>query len=365
VAGDTVTQAMARLTSEAVISFPEGRFEQSDFRTVGFRSIDVPKQCRGLWGSGRGSIGSSTGTVFSMVPNSSTRQADVPPQDNSTPVQMRLMYQGGATSPDIHFAQFRVEGTDQGHIYHNFTVFNPVGKVTMHDVLSHGHYGNNGAPPGETFAIEIHGGGNNLTNPVIYDCEADGRRTIGGPNYGAVGFDIANCVQGSWTNCYAHHTVASSFVVFQSFNIQSTDIRLGDPTDTDGVGVDGFNYGGWLNHERTSGCVHTRPKFYRVFKNRSKTVHCTFSNDTYTQGGFSTANGTMKLIAPTFNDIWGDGKLYVQTWHPYWNGCSMTGAGGTGIPATPFAVQADGTTPLAAYKYVHQFTPVGGVHTFT
>lgn len=365
VTGDTLSAAMARLTTPAVISFPEGRFETADFATGGsLYATVIPKNCLGLWGSGRGSVGGSAGTVFSMVPNSSTKAGNVPAQDNSTPVQMRNLMHIGATGTELSYGQFRVEGTDQGHIYHNFTVYNPPGKVTMKDILSHGHYGNNGAPPGETFAFEVHGNTNNLTNPVISNCEADGRRAIGGPNYGAVGFDIANCVQGSWTNCYAHHTNFASTVCFQAFNITSNNMICGDPSDTDGLGVDGRNAGGWMNHERTSGCVHTNTTLFRVFKNIGKSVHITHSNDIYTQGGFSTANGTIKYINPKFNDIWGDNKLYLQTWHPYWTGCSMNGSGGTGIPAAPFAVNTDGS-PLAAYKYVHTFTPVGGVHTTT
>jgi hypothetical protein len=356
---------MARLTTPAVISFPEGRFETRDFATGGsLYATVIPKNCLGIWGSGRGSVGSSVGTVFSMVPNSSTKAGNVPAQDNSTPVQMRNMMHIGATGTELSYAQFRVEGTDQGHIYHNFTIYAPPGKVTVQDVLSHGHYGNNGAPPGETFGIEILGNNNNLTDPLVQRCEVDGRRAIGGPNYGAVGFDYENLVRGRWVDNYAHHTNFASTVCFQSFNITSSNMICGDPSDTDGVGVDGRNAGGWMNHERTSGCVHTNPTLFRVFKNIGKTVHITHSNDTYTRGGFTTANGTLKIVNPKFNDIWGDNKLYIQTWHPYWTGCSMNGAGGTGIPAAPFAVNTDGS-PLVAYKYVHTFTPVGGVHTTT
>jgi hypothetical protein len=353
--GDTLSQAMARLTTPAVISFPAGRFVTSDFRTNGsYYATVIPKNCLGIWGSGRGAIGSNVGTIFSMVPNSSTRKGDVPAQDNSTAVQMRNLMHIGPTGTDLTYGQFHVEGTDQGHIYHNFTIYNAPGKITCRDILVSGHYGNNGAPPGETFGMEIHGNNNGLTDPHIVNCEADGRRDIGGPNYGGVGFDLANVVSGGIRNCYSHHSVAASFVLFQAFNVRTYNCYLGDPSDSDGTGVDGWNIGGWFNHERTSGSTHQDMVINRVFKGRGKSVHVTHSNDSYTFNGYSSANGTIQFINPTWNDIWGDNKFYIQSWHPYWNTCTMSQAAGAGAQ---FAIGPDRVTPLPStqYKYVHQF----------
>lgn len=351
VTGDTVSQALARLVTPAVVAFPEGRFQQADFRQSGGPySMVWPAKCLGVWGSGRGAVGSNVGTIFSMVPNSSTRASEVPPQNNSTPCPFKMVYHGGINGV-ASYGQFHLEGTEQGHIYHGLQVFGFNNDLIMQDVLTNGMYGNNGAPPGETFNIELHGN-NAGANPTYLRVESDGRRAIGGPSYSAVGLDIANCQQGTMRDCYSHHTVASSVVLYESFNINTFNVKCGDPSDTDGTGIDGFNAGGRLNQERTAGCVHTDMQFHAVFKNRGKTVHVTHSNDTVTRGAFTTKDGTVKFINPKFNDIWGDNKFYIQSWHPYWTGCSMDGLNKTGIPAQSFAVNTDGS-PLVAYKYVH------------
>jgi hypothetical protein len=96
--GDTVTAAMARLTTPAIITFPAGKFECSDFATGYNAGISIPKIAKGIWGSGRGTVGGSTGTIFTMKPKSSTKKSLVPAQSKGGTTPTTLMMHSGSTS---------------------------------------------------------------------------------------------------------------------------------------------------------------------------------------------------------------------------------------------------------------------------
>ncbi|MCY0905738.1 hypothetical protein [Arthrobacter sp. H14-L1] len=335
--GDTVSAAMARLTQPAIITFPEGRFECSDFGTGYNAGISIPKIAKGIWGSGRGTVGGSTGTIFTIRENTSSKRSLVPAQSSGGTTPTTVMMHSGSTS-GATFGQFQVAGTEQGHIFHGFAVYNPGGVVAVTDVLVTGWAGNNGAPPGETFGLTLHGGSNNTLTRV----EADGRRAEGGPSFGAVGLTYQDTVGGSMVDCVAHHCVANPVVLFQSFNVITENIKVGRADDN----VRGVTAGSGINHERTSGCEHRNPTI--LTRETRRGVHMTHSNDkfTLTRGGVahSSANGTLKVVNPTYNDIWGNNKFYIETWSPYWTGNTMTTAN------PPLVVKSDDKTKVP-YKW--------------
>lgn len=352
VSGDSVAAAMARCTPGKIITFPEGRFEMSDFTDLNdgyLTAITIPKKCKGIWGSGQGSLGSSDGTVFTMKPNTSTKKSLVPAQDNSTPVQMRLMKQTGADYAGV-FKHFRVEGTEQGHIYHDFTLYNPKSGTLVEDILVTGWYGNNGAPPGETFGLEIHGGNNHILRRV----EGDGRRIVGGPSYGAVPITIQNSVGTKLYDCFGHHAVAANLVLFQTFDVETFGLILGDRSTQDGPGgIDGWN-DGWLNHERTAGTIHHSPRIFKYPRGRGAGVNISHSNDGWGTSAYdgvqrSVTDGSLTIIDPVFTNLQGNGRLYIQSWNPYWTGDTMV--------TPPLVTKADGVTHLPytwIQKNIHQ-----------
>jgi hypothetical protein len=341
--GDTVTAAMARLSTPAIITFPEGVFSCDDFATGYYTGISIPKNCKGIWGSGKGVLGDlSQGTIFTMGAHTSTKAGIIPAQDNSTPCPVTLMMSSGGTYAQS-YGQFQVAGTDQGHIYHLFTVYNPGGPCDFTDILVTGWLGNNGAPPGETFGLTVHGSYNHTLTRI----EADGRRlpteTVG---YGAVGITLQNTAGGTSTDCYIHHIQQSGFVAFQSFNHKTYNLRIGDGT----VGTTNQK-GQSINHERTAGWEHHNPTI--LTGNTQHGLHITHSNDTYTLTvngvNYTTVNGNLKVFNPVFNDIWGDGYFYIQTFVPYWTGNTMT------QDNPPLVTKADGVTHLP-YKWVYATT---------
>ena len=341
--GDTVSAALARLTEPKIVTFPEGKFVCSDFNSGYQAGIDVPAICRGIVGSGRGTLGGSTGTVFTMKRMSSTKghgardkegRLYVPKQDDVTPCQLHVLKQLNQRAPSV-WRYFQVAGTEQGHIFSGFQLWGTAGANLFEDLLITGWEGNAGAPPGETFGLGVSGPGRHLLAGV----EADGRRAVNGEVVGAMGITAQNSVGVTMDSCYAHHCRAASFVAFQSVNgLMRNCVADARVPASEAVG------NGSMNFERTAGW---RLVNCRIIARQRKT-HITHSNDSWQlkQNGkvYSVANGSLTIVNPTFNDLWGNDMLTVQSWTPYWNGDSMKTA--------PVVRKADNKTHLP-FHWVH------------
>ena len=341
--GDSVGAALVRLTEPKIVTFPEGRFECSDFNSGYLAGISVPAICRGIVGSGRGTLGGSTGTVFTMKPGSSTKGRGardgsgnlyVPVQDNVTPCQLGVVKQLNQRAPSV-WRHFQIAGTEQGHLFSAFQVYGTAGRNRFENLLITGWDGDSGAPPGETCALSVSGPGAHHLAGV----EADGRRTESGEIFGAMGITVQNSVGVTMVCCKATNTRAAGFVAFQSVNGTMTgcvsDARV--PTDK-AVG------NGSLNFERTAGwrlvdCTIT---------GRNRKVHVTHSNDSWvlkSEGKtYPVADGDLTIVNPTYNDLWGNNKLMIQSWSPYWNGDTMK--------TPPLVLTSDGRTHLP-YEWHH------------
>lgn len=364
VAGDTVTAALARLRAPAVVTFPAGRFEQADF-TAGYQgSINIPKMCRGIIGSGRGTLGGSTGTVFAPTPYSASAStlALLPAQGSGTSYSVAVLKQLDGSGP-LHLANFRVEGTAQGVVpgqssrwanprefcYSGLNIYHPGGNVTIRNVLAGGWVGDDGAPPGETFGIAINGGaGPTAYRHLIESCEADGRRVLGGPPLGAAGIWFGNCVNSIMRRNNTHHTRYGSTVLFQTFNSQLISCTFGSSADPSSA---------WpFNCEYTSGNVVTDPIFTKG--QASGGVHVTHSNYanqsgsgtqfTMTRNGvfYDATNGNLKVINPRWNGISYGPELWVESW---------TLPGDSQV-TPPLVTQSDGTTHVP-YRWAHGASP--------
>jgi hypothetical protein len=278
-----------------------------------------------------------------MTPNSWTSPfAPLQATGQGNPYQM--MYRGTGNvinSTPILFSQFQIAGTNQGdgdgRTYHGLTMKNPEGPVTFKNLLACGWFGNNGAPPGETFGLGISGG----NGPhMMIDCEMDGRRSLTDPTcYGAVGWTVENTYGAQIIRCNSHHGNASAGVCFQAFNTQTTDCIYGPQAAA--------NRGSSINHERTDQTVHVRPVLH---KSSTQIINVTHSNDTFTANidghACSSVNGGLKIVGPTFEPLYSDGKFYIQSWTPYSNGDTMQDT------SPPLVTLADGVTHLP-YKWVH------------
>jgi hypothetical protein len=334
--GDTVAAALARLTSSKIVTFPEGKFSCRDFNTGYQAGIAVPALCRGIVGSGPGTLGGSSGTVFTMTTRSSTKNTRtyIPVQGTSSPVQLYVMKQANQKVPGV-WKNFQVAGTDQGHIFGAFQVFETAGANVFQNLLISGWEGNNGAPPGETMGLAVSGQGAHTMTQI----EADGRRAVGGQVFGATGMTFQNSVGATFRNCYSHHVRTANYVMFQSVNGTMVDCVA----DALSAGSYGIGNGG-INLERTAGWTVVNP----VMIGRSNKVHLSHSNDNWTFNRYGTyktvRNGSLKVVNPIFNDLWGNKAFYLQSWTPYWNGDTMS--------TPPLVTKSDWATHFP-YKWIH------------
>jgi hypothetical protein len=356
--GDTLQQTFNRLTVAAIITMPPGVFETKvqwgkaplvSGSVPSDAALRLPKICRGIWGSGKGALGSTAGTVIRVTPNTCRSKSE-----GGSWFQGGGSGSGSFTLKNVHF-----EGTDQGRqtvkesrpgldgtspkLFTNVFLYNYGGAVLVEDVLVTGWYGNNGAPPGETFGLQIYG----CHNHVMRRVEADGRREPGGLAYGAVGLTSGSCVGSVWYDCWSHHSNAKTYamVFFQNFNCKTYNCRLGSESDgADGYGEFGYN-GGGFNQERVAGAEHHNMKIYMNRKVGDKGVHFNHSSDswgaTYQGVARNCVNGTTKIIDATWNSIWGKtgNPMFVSTWIPY-------GGNANEINISPEVIKAGKNVPF-------------------
>lgn len=337
--GDTVTAAMARLTTPKIITFPEGKFSCRDFATGYQAGITIPPQCKGIVGSGRGALDGTTGTVFTMEPGSSTAVAKgwIPSSTSSQPTQANLVKHYPASGINPVYRNFRVQGSAQGHVFHCMQVVGTGGTAnTFEDVLLAGWDGNQGFPPGETFGLQFTGG---TGRHVMRRLEVDGRRTPGGEVFGAAGLTFQSIVGATFDSCNVHHCRAACYVFFQAFDSLMVDC-VSDST----VPSDKALGNGGINLERFDLIRMVRPTII----GRSGKVHITASGDQYTLNRdgvtYSAASGSLEIVDPVNNATLGNPRLYVQTWDPYNIGPYQQGASTYKYPNdAPSVHKADGT----------------------
>lgn len=345
-------QVFDTLTESKIVTMPPGVFEtkrkwgKAPFYTGATTparqaALLVPKNCRGIWGSGRGTVGSTDGTVIRVTPMTCQSASE----------GGSWFQTGGSGSGDFLLKNLHIEGTEQGNqtvggggpgydgvsrkLFTNyFENGNRTGQYVAEDILSNGSYGNNGAPPGETFNFQVY----NADLHVLRRVETDGRRVVGGPSFSSVGITAGNSFGAEWYDCYAHHINAKTYhmVFFQTMGCKTYSCRLGDSSDLDGYGdfgvtnpsptTPGFT-GGGFNQERAGDSEHYGMTIYNNRKgpgNPDKGVHFNHSGDDWSR----VFNGaTMRLVdhqycliqdATWFNHWNKAGNpLYVSTWIPY------------------------------------------------
>lgn len=346
------------------ITFPAGVFE---INTPGWNIGDNaacqwPKTSFGAIGNCPPGTGwddlapDSERTVFRV-------KANTAPAKNIAGGWFKVGYSGSVkqTWANIHF-----EGTEQGmqstsapdyasggpgndgtshRLFTNFFAWNLADDSSARDILSTGNYGNNGAPPGETFNFQWY----HSTGAVLCRVNADGRRQAGGPIYGSAGITFGNTLNSLMIDCYAHHLYQAGIVFFQTANCHTYGCILGHPTDKTTAHIT-FNktLGCWFNHERTTGSTHT-DTVLNVYAVNAATEHISHSNDSWTLSrsgqNIPIDNGTVKFINPTWSKVLFGGSGYpitYATWVPYWTGNTMT------LANKPITVQTNGTTTIAA-----------------
>ena len=125
-----------RAAAGKIVTFPAGTYTCADF-VSGFRAgISIPSHVKGIIGSGRGTVGGSTGTIFTMKPMSSgaVARGEIPAEGTSQPIQNNVLKHLDATSASV-YKNFQVAGTAQGHMFSGFQIYGAPAAVTMDNVL--------------------------------------------------------------------------------------------------------------------------------------------------------------------------------------------------------------------------------------
>lgn len=366
--GDTVFQTIIdRCPTNKWITFPAGVFEintpgwDAAGGIAGSGAVRWPKTSYGAIGNYPPGTGwdnlapDNVRTVFRVKENTA-------PAQNVAGSWFQAGFGGSVkqTWANIHF-----EGTEQGmqvagdtgnnsgpgndgtshRLFTNAQFWNTADGSSARDILSTGNFGNNGAPPGETFGVSWY----HSTNAILCRVSVDGRRAAGGSIYSAAGITFGNTLGGTMTDCYTHHNGQAGIVFYQTANCQTYGCRLGDPADHTTNHVNGSANGDWLNHERTTGNVHTDMDLHVFSVGKAQRPHVSHSNDSWTLSrsgqNIPIDNGTLKFVNQTHSNILFSGSGYplaIATWVPYSTGNTMT------TDNKPVVVAADGVTSVAA-----------------
>lgn len=362
------------------IVFDAGVYEvnQPDWAAVGAGSgaVRVPKSCAGFIGRVPPCTDMKHGSWNNVRPT--TQRTVIRVKANTSPLTnvpggwFQVGYSGSvrADHANIHW-----EGTEQGlqtpdggsigqrgvtgaapnrRIFTNVFYWTQADGNTMRDCFSTGWYGNNGAPPGETFGIEWYHSNNGKLSRVC----TDGRRGPDNVIYGAVGLTFGNAVNCTVSECFFSRDAFSGLVFFQTANCKSYSCVLGEPTDhvSNHISV-GRTKGDWLNHERTTGSEHYDMILNTFSVGGSQVAQVTHSGDNYVlpRNGvnYDTTNGSLKMQNCTFQPILFGGQPAIETWGPAY------GAGVSTInpPNRPMILNAAGVP--VKYRWHHAFTGEG------
>jgi hypothetical protein len=168
----------------------------------------------------------ATQTGYYLAPHSSTQAAKVPPQSAEPKTNpLTVLVQGGNDSAHvvsgIDWGGFAVVGTDQGHLYNGVRI-GYSSAPHIHDFFIGGIPGDDNAPPGETFSLNLW----HAPNALIEGGVIDGRNQAGVPVAASlIGLNNADNVTVRLTTAnYANSGIG--FTGWKSRNITVTDCNF-------------------------------------------------------------------------------------------------------------------------------------------
>jgi hypothetical protein len=296
-----------------VLTLPAGVFEFVDYaQGDGAKfmhglmvNLDVTPRCI------RGIVGSGAGTVLQMAANSSHFNAStVLTGGTSTGAQQALVstvqfYRVN----DVEFGNLTVQGTPQPGEHYNHGVRINGDNAWVHHVRFAGAArGGGNSPPGETYALMVAG-----RDPVIEDCELDGRRSPSSAPVGSTLIGGLGCTNFVARRVYAHDMLSGfGAVQWEGSGWTTEDFWVARP----GTGTGGMN-GCHTNHEMNKGgpIKHIRPHidldaWYGPTDGRPRRTSGKFPHFVLMQAtGASTpdAYSAMQIIDPV-HDSWGGVK---------------------------------------------------------
>ncbi len=213
-----------------------------------------------------------------------------------------------------------VEGTDQGHAYNGYTLYQgaqPVdGKSAFDNLLITGIPGTDHSPPGETFAINVYDTHGTSTAHIKIggpNLEVSGIRTSDGALVGASPIGWNSCTWLDLLGGNFHDTYTSMPTFWKSSDCTTTDMtsrRCGSST--------GVRFGCGINHEESTRIRHTRPKLY-IVNGAIVTQHMSVASQL--------TDCQVTVTDPTFDHpaYVGGNQFTIAIWANYGTGEKVTG----------------------------------------
>jgi hypothetical protein len=295
-AGDDLQMVINKVTGNRVLTFPEGVFTiPSNFRygykdgvRLGNRSGGAG--CRGLVGSGRG-------TIFRMV---SSNQPKWP--SGASPY---MLIHAIASSADpmitVQLRNFQIQGTNLGHEYHGLRLSRANGVVD--NVYINGITGYPGLPPNETGSINLY----QCTSVRITNTEVDGRRA--GVRVSASPVMVNNSSGITFQDCYFHHSYCGGGGIAWFESRDSTVTRVRSEYIGSGTGkLSSYCF----NHEQSTRITYNSPVMICDRATTGGSLHMSLNSDS--------ARGGTDSVLTVNNPKWdattvGGGKFVVETWN--------------------------------------------------
>jgi hypothetical protein len=294
-AGDDLQMVINKVTGNRVLTFPEGVFTiPSNFRygykdgvRLGNRSGGAG--CRGLVGSGRG-------TIFRMVSSNQPKWTS-----GASPY---MLIHAIASSADpmitVQLRNFQIQGTNLNHEYNGLRLSRANGVVD--NVYINGITGYGKVPPGETGSIALY----QCTSVRITNTEVDGRRA--GVRVSSSPVMVNNSKGITFLDSYFHHSLTGGGGIAWYKSTDSTVTRVRSEYIGSGTG----KLGGYcFNHEYSTRITYNSPSMVCDRKTTGGTLHMSLN-----------ANGALggtDCVLTVNNPKWdatnvGAGMFVVETW---------------------------------------------------
>lgn len=380
-AAGAFNKAVSKVPSGKAIIFGRGVYEYNEpgwTNGEGNNAVYYPKYGAGWYGQEEPLVPGGQ-TLEDLKPTTVRTELRMKPNTASTSknVAGSAITAGRSGSIPFHQANLAFGATDQGNqtasggdigspgvdgkmirIFTNFFGYGMAPGSTSRGIFSYGAAGTNGAPKGESFNFQWHGG-NYGYGTTLHRVWVDGRRTVGGPIYSAAGITIANMADIHVVDCGANYHAHAGFVNFQSFGLRASNLRLGERTDNSVVHVNlGYNNGNWLNQENTGDAIYYAPILNVVPNVGRLREHVSHSNNSYGMArngiAYSAVDGKLTLIDPKWAKTLFSGAGYpltIASWGPLYGDGNPKPSATTNTP--PKVIKADGSkvSPVKWNRY--------------
>ncbi|MFT3877131.1 MAG: hypothetical protein QM708_12020 [Propioniciclava sp.] len=339
----SVTETLNTLATKAVVTFPEDEFLLHDFAALD-KGGAVTHSALNLEKSTVCGIVGYRRTRFRLVEGSSTRGGTpvAPAQSSGGTTQARIIRSVDATGP-LTIRNIEVLGTPQpyskdgtnyrSHNYHALEIFRPMGPVQVTNVQLRGWHGDHGAPPGETSGLAVTMGS---PQPLtIQDIDADGRFADSSDIAGTVGVHVLRAISPRMKHIRTHHQrAAASAVNYHTFDAQWEDCIFGEGS----IDSPELNKKAWaFNGECNDGVILKDCTFSKA-NDGFHISHSNGSHEIMPGQPYTSINGSLTVINPTFTTPSLGNLLAIHTWQRGIDGQDTVGASTIPTPPTRMRV---------------------------